>query len=130
MGSRWGTNCTVSQIHALLYYTGKPANAEQIADVLQVAHSNVSNSLKELQNWNLIRITHMMGDIRDYFETSLDICALFNTVITKRKKCEFDPTVQFLQSFCNDNTFNNNALESKKRVKEMLDLMQTVSVWG
>ena len=130
MGARWGINRTVSQIHALLYYTGKPANAEQIADALQIARSNVSNSLKELQNWKLVRITHMMGDRRDYFETSLDIWALFSTVITERKKREFDPTVQFLQSFYNDNTFNNNELESKKRVKEMLDLMQTVSVWG
>ena len=130
MGSRWGINRTVSQIHALLYYTGKPSNAEQIAEALQIARSNVSNSLKELQNWKLIRITHMMGDRRDYFETSLDIWALFNTVITERKKREFDPTVQFLHSFYHDNTFNKNELESKKRVKEMLDLMQTVSVWG
>ena len=72
----------------------------------------------------------MMGDRRDYFETSLDIWALFNTVITERKKREFDPTVQFLDNFYNNSTFNNNELESKKRVKEMLDLMQTVSAWG
>ena len=130
MGSRWGINRTVSQIHALLYYSGKPANAEQIADALQIARSNVSNSLKELQNWKLIRITHMMGDRRDYFETSLDIWALFSTVITERKKREFDPTVAFLQDFYSNNEFNNNELDAKKRVKEMLDLMQTVSVWG
>ena len=130
MGSRWGINRTVSQIHALLYYTGKPANAEQIADALQIARSNVSNSLKELQNWKLIRISHMMGDRRDYFDTSLDIWQLFNTVITERKKREFDPTVTFLQDFYTKNEFNNNELDAKKRVKDMLDLMQTVSVWG
>jgi DNA-binding transcriptional regulator GbsR (MarR family) len=130
MGTRWGINRTVSQIHALLYFTGKPANAEQIADALQIARSNVSNSLKELQNWKLIRISHMMGDRRDYFDTSLDIWALFSTVITERKKREFDPTVAFLQDFYNNNQFNNNELDAKKRVKDMLDLMQTVSVWG
>ena len=130
MGSRWGINRTVSQIHALLYYTGKPANAEQIADALQIARSNVSNSLKELQNWKLIRISHMMGDRRDYFDTSLDIWQLFNTVITERKKREFDPTVTFLQDFYTKNEFNNNELDAKKRVKDMLDLMQTLSVWG
>jgi DNA-binding transcriptional regulator GbsR (MarR family) len=130
MGTRWGINRTVSQIHALLYYTGKPANAEQIADTLQVARSNVSNSLKELQNWNLIRITHMMGDRRDYFETSLDVWQLFRTVITERKAREFDPTVSFLQSYLQDNTFNNDELGAKKRVEEMLELMQTLSVWG
>jgi len=130
MGSRWGINRTVSQIHAFLYYIGKPANAEQIADTLQVARSNVSNSLKELQNWNLVRVTHMMGDRRDYFETSLDIWALFNTVITERKKREFDPTVAFLQNIVSENKFNNDELEAKKRIEHMLELMQTLSIWG
>ena len=130
MGSRWGINRTVSQIHAFLYFIGKPANAEQIAETLQVARSNVSNSLKELQNWHLIRITHMMGDRRDYFETSLDIWALFRTVITERKAREFDPTVEFLQHYLAENTFSNNELDAKKRVQKMLALMQTLSVWG
>jgi DNA-binding transcriptional regulator GbsR (MarR family) len=130
MGARWGINRTVSQIHALLYYLGKPANAEQISTTLQVARSNVSNSLKELQNWELVRITHMLGDRRDYFETSLDVWTLFNTVITQRKKREFDPTVSFLQHFLADNRFNNNELEAKKRVESMLELMQTLSIWG
>ena len=130
MGARWGINRTVSQIHAFLYFIGKPVNAEQIADSLQVARSNVSNSLKELQNWNLVRITHMMGDRRDYFETSLDIWSLFNTVINERKKREFDPTVTFLQNLVIENKFNNNELEAKKRIEEMLELMRTLSVWG
>lgn len=130
MGARWGINRTVSQIHAFLYFIGKPANAEQIADTLQVARSNVSNSLKELQNWHLVRITHMMGDRRDYFETSLDIWELFRTVITERKAREFDPTVQFLERYLSENTFNNNELEAKKRVQDMLELMKTLSIWG
>lgn len=130
MGTRWGVNRTVSQIHAFLYYTGKPANAEQISETLQVARSNVSNSLKELQNWNLIQVTHMMGDRRDYFETSLDIWQLFRTVITERKSREFDPTVNFLQSFLEENKFNNDEDEARKRVQSMLELMQTLSVWG
>lgn len=130
MGSRWGINRTVSQIHAFLYFIGKPANAEQIAETLQVARSNVSNSLKELQNWHLIRITHRMGDRRDYYETPLDVWALFRTVITERKAREFDPTVEFLRHYLTENTFSNNELEAKKRVQEMLELMQTLSVWG
>lgn len=130
MGTRWGINRTVSQIHAFLYFIGKPANAEQIADTLQVARSNVSNSLKELQNWNLIRVTHMMGDRRDYFETSLDIWELFRTVITERKAREFDPTVKFLQQYLESNNFNQNEIAAKKRVEEMLALMQTLSIWG
>lgn len=130
MGARWGINRTVSQIHALMYFYGKPINAEQIASTLQIARSNVSNSLKELQNWNLVRITHMMGDRRDYFETSLDVWQLFFTVINERKKREFDPTLLFLKKFLEENAFNNNELESKKRVEQMLEFLQTLSIWG
>lgn len=130
MGSRWGINRTVSQIHAFLYYIGKPANAEQIAETLQVARSNVSNSLKELQNWHLINVTHMMGDRRDYFETSLDVWALFHIVITERKTREFDPTVRFLESFLQENQFNNDEQAAKERIENMLELMQSLSSWG
>jgi DNA-binding transcriptional regulator GbsR (MarR family) len=130
MGTQWGINRTVSQIHGLLYYMGRPLNAEQVAGVLMVARSNVSNSLKELQNWHLVHITHLMGDRRDYFETSLDIWQLFNTVITERKKREFDPTVNFLTKYLAENKFDDSEIDAKKRVKEMLELMQTLSVWG
>ena len=130
MGNQWGINRTVSQIHALLFFMGKPLNAEQIAETLLVARSNVSNSLKELQNWNLIHITHLMGDRRDYFETSLEVWSLFFTVISQRKQREFDPTVSFLKRFLDENTFDKDELAAKKRVLEMLELMQTLSVWG
>lgn len=130
MGAQWGINRTVSQIHALLYYLGRPLNAEQISSTLQVARSNVSNSIKELQNWNLIQMTHLMGDRRDYFATSLDVWQLFFTVINERKQREFDPTVNFLKRFLEENKFNEKELDAKKRVEEMLSLMQTLSIWG
>jgi DNA-binding transcriptional regulator GbsR (MarR family) len=130
MGTQWGINRTVSQIHALLYYMGRPLNAEQVAGVLMVARSNVSNSLKELQNWHLVHITHLMGDRRDYFETSLDIWQLFNTVITERKNREFDPTVNFLTKYLAENNFDESETDAKKRVTEMLAFMQTLSIWG
>jgi DNA-binding transcriptional regulator GbsR (MarR family) len=75
MGSKWGVNRTVSQIHALLYIAGKPMPADEIAETLDVARSNVSNSIKELQNWKLIQMVHVMGDRRDHFETSTDVWA-------------------------------------------------------
>jgi len=130
MGAQWGINRTVSQIHALLYYTGKPLNAEQIASTLMVARSNVSNSLKELQNWNLVHITHVMGDRRDYFETSLDIWQLFSTVIIERKAREFDPTVNFLKKFAAESKFSAEEKDAKKRVEDILALMETLSIWG
>jgi len=54
MGTRWGVNRTVAQIHALLYISPKPLHAEEIAETLAVARSNVSTSLRELQAWRLV----------------------------------------------------------------------------
>jgi DNA-binding transcriptional regulator GbsR (MarR family) len=61
MGIRWGINRTVAQIHALLFISPKPLNAEEIAATLDVARSNVSNSLKELQGWGIVKRVHVLG---------------------------------------------------------------------
>jgi DNA-binding transcriptional regulator GbsR (MarR family) len=130
MGNSWGVNRTVAQIHALLYFHGRPLNAEDIADTLVVARSNVSTSLKELQNWNLIRITHVLGDRRDYFETSLDVWALFRTIVRERKEREFDPTVRVLQELVAQPGFEQEAQDAQDRVRETLQFMSTLSTWS
>src|ERR1700760_2287174 len=84
MGSRWGVNRTVAQVHALLYLSPEPLTAEDIAESLSVARSNVSTSLRELQNWQLVKATQQLGDRRDFFSTSHDVWELFLTVIQQR----------------------------------------------
>ncbi len=61
MGSRWGVNRTVAQIHALLYLAGEPLTAETITETLGVARSNVSTSLRELQSWGLVQVSQKLG---------------------------------------------------------------------
>src|ERR1044072_5197768 len=90
MGARWGINRTVGQIHALLSLSPKPLNAEEIADTLTVARSNVSTSLKELQGWGIVKLVHVMGDKRDDFESMKEVWELFRVVMAERKKREFD----------------------------------------
>jgi DNA-binding transcriptional regulator GbsR (MarR family) len=97
MGTRWGVNRTVAQVHALLYLSPEPLTAEEIADALSVARSNVSTSLKELQNWNLVQIDSRMGDRRDYFRTTADVWTLFLTVVEQRVEREIIPTLAMLQ---------------------------------
>ena len=97
MGTRWGVNRTVAQVHALLYLSPEPLTAEDIADALSVARSNVSTSLKELQNWNLVQTDSRMGDRRDYFRTSADVWTLFLTVVDQRVEREIIPTMNMLQ---------------------------------
>lgn len=97
MGTRWGVNRTVAQVHALLYLTPEPLTAEDIAEALSVARSNVSTSLKELQNWNLVQTDSRMGDRRDYFRTSADVWTLFLTVVDQRVEREIIPTMTMLK---------------------------------
>src|SRR5688572_8203597 len=97
MGTRWGINRTVAQIHALLYISPKPLHAEELAETLAVARSNVSTSLKELQNWGIVKLVHVMGDKRDHFESLRDPWELFRIVLDERKRREIDPTIAVLR---------------------------------
>lgn len=97
MGGRWGMNRSVAQIHALLYLAPEPLDAEEIAETLGIARSNVSNSLKELQSWNLVRLVHMKGERRDYFEAEVDVWAIVESIMEGRKRRELDPTTEVLE---------------------------------
>ncbi len=129
MGSRWGVNRTVAQIHALLFVLGRPLTAEDIADALGVARSNVSNSLRELGNWNLVRITHVLADRREFFETSGDVWELMRIIVRERKLREFDPTVTLLNETLADPKFASEPADLQKRIRETQALMQSLSNW-
>lgn len=97
MGTRWGVNRTVAQLHALLFLVNQPLPAEDIADTLSVARSNVSNSLKELQSWGLVRVVHVAGDRRDHFVALQDVWEIFRVIMEQRKRREIDPTLTVLR---------------------------------
>lgn len=130
MGTRWGVSRTVAQMHALLFYLGRPMHAEEIAATLQVARSNVSTSLRELQNWNLIRVVHRAGDRRDHFETAQDPWELLRILVKERKKREFDPTVAFLRACVESKEFAKEDPQTQRRLRETLALMEAGSTWA
>ena len=130
MGARWGVSRTVSQIHALLYLRGRPLHAEEISAVLQVARSNVSTSLRELQNWNLVKVVHLAGDRRDHFETAQDPWDLLRAIVRERKEREFDPTVAFLRNCVRGREFAREDAPTQKRLRETLALLEALSSWA
>lgn len=130
MGSNWGVNRSVAQIHALLFVHGQPLHAEDIADTLVLARSNISNSLKELLNWRLIRVTHVLGDRRDYYETSGDVWELFRIIVRERKEREFDPTVALLHELSRDPALDKESPALQDRLRSTLDFMQTLGSWS
>jgi DNA-binding transcriptional regulator GbsR (MarR family) len=133
MGTRWGINRTVAQVHALLYISPKPLHAEAICEVLGVARSNVSNSLKELQGWGVARVVHVLGDRRDHFETLADVWEMFQVILNERKRREIDPTLAMLRECLDEAEKLKGKSESvtfeTKRLSELYDFMSTTSNW-
>jgi DNA-binding transcriptional regulator GbsR (MarR family) len=130
MGDEWGVNRSVSQIHGLLYLADEPMTAEDIADTLGMARSNVSNSLKELLSWNLIRRVPILGDRRDHFEAETDIWEVAARIAAGRKEREIDPAVAALRACVSDAADDPTITPvASKRLKEMLAFTELVDRW-
>jgi DNA-binding transcriptional regulator GbsR (MarR family) len=128
MGTRWGVNRTVAQVHALLYLSPKPLNADDIVETLEVARSNVSTSLKELQAWGIVKLVHVLGDKRDHFESMKDVWEMFRVVMDERKKREFDPTMRMLHE-CIATAAKDKATDeyTEHRLRELYRFFETTS---
>ena len=130
MGTRWGTNRTVAQIQALLYLSPRPLRADEIVDYLSVARSNVSTSMRELQSFGLVKMTHMLGDRRDYFESLSDVWELFRVIIEQRKQRELNPTLTMLRTCAVEVAKENDTDEvTNQRIRNMLQFVETTSDW-
>jgi DNA-binding transcriptional regulator GbsR (MarR family) len=130
MGTRWGTNRTVAQIQALLYLSPRPLRADEIVDILSVARSNVSTSIRELQSYGLVKMTHVLGDRRDYFESPHDVWDLFRIIIEQRKQRELNPTLSMLRSCARDIEADKKTDDvTKERIRNMLGFVETTSEW-
>jgi DNA-binding transcriptional regulator GbsR (MarR family) len=130
MGARWGVNRTVAQIHALLYVTGRPMHADEICETLVVARSNVSTSLRELQNWGLVRLVHLSDDRRDHYATSTHVWELMRTIVRERQRREIAPTIGVLRELLGDPAMAREAAPVQKRIEETLDLLETLTAWS
>lgn len=130
MGGQWGVNRSVAQIHALLYLSERPLNAEEISDKLAIARSNTSNSLKELMAWQLIRRVPVLGDRREHFEAEVDLWQMLTAIAKGRKQREVDPAVAALKA-CRaeaeaDPRISNTA---RTRIEAMHDFVTTMDQW-
>ncbi|MDR0717695.1 MAG: MarR family transcriptional regulator [Azoarcus sp.] len=130
MGARWGVNRSVAQIHALLYLAGRPLAADEIAETLSVARSNVSMSLKELLSWRLVKISHAMGDRRDHFETSGDVWELFKLIVEGRKQREVEPTLAVLGDILAQPDFARETPTTQQRIRDTREFIHTLTAWA
>jgi DNA-binding transcriptional regulator GbsR (MarR family) len=130
MGSQWGVNRSVSQIHALLYLSERPLTADEIAASLALARSNVSNSIRELMAWDLIRRVPVKGDRREHFEAETEVWEIAMRIAAVRKERELDPAVDALRA-CVAEADGDAKLHpvAAKRLKDMLGFVETMDRW-
>src|SRR5712692_8932527 len=127
MGTRWGINRTVAQIHALLYLSADSLPAEEIATTLGVARSNVSTSLRELESWGIVRGVHLLGDRRDHFVTMTDVWEMFRIILEERKRREIDPTLAVLRECVGQARGTSPAeTQTRERLQAMLELLEAM----
>lgn len=125
MGARWSVNRSIAQIHALLYLADQPLTADDIVETLEIARSNVSNSLKELQNFQLIELVHEIGDRRDRFRARLDPWEMLVAIAEERKRREIDPTLAMLRGcVAAANSDPQTGREARQRLAAMLELLE------
>ena len=130
MGSEWGVNRSVAQIHALLYLSDRPRHAEDICDKLGLARSNVSNGLKELQSYQIVRRVHVEGDRRDHFVAESDLWEMLMKITAERKRREIDPTIQLLGELSESLAKRDDVPKHlRERVGRMHELIGNLAGW-
>ncbi len=130
MGQRWSVNRSVAQIHALLFLADAPLPAEDIQELLGIARSNVSTSLKELQGWELVKLVHIEGDRRDHFEAKQDPWDMLMTIVEGRKRREIDPTLAILRDCVREAQADRQTpVQVVEKLERMRTLMEQVNGW-
>ena len=129
MGSRWGINRTVGQIYALIFISQHPLNADEIAEALEFSRSNVSVGLKELQSWRLVRLKHLQGDRREYFEAPADVWEIFRMLAEERRRREIEPTLSMLRMALLESPTTAGERHAQERMRQMHDLIDRLMTW-
>ena len=131
MGAVWGVNRSIGQIHALLYLSDRPLTAEDLAATLGMARSNVSNSIKELLQWNLVRRVSVLGDRRDFYEAEADLWEMVARIADGRKSKELDPTIATLRT-CRDEAAADRFISAtaRERIGAMLSFTEMLDAWA
>lgn len=130
MGTHWGVNRSVAQVHALLYLSEHPLDAEAIVEALGLARSNVSTALKELQAYGIVRRVHIEGDRRDHFAAETDLWEMLLRIAAERKRREIDPTIALLADLSARMAADKTVPSyMRDRVVRMHEFISTLTNW-
>lgn len=96
LGSAWGINKTMAQIHALLMISPTPLTTDDIIEELKISRGNVSMSLKSLMDWGIVFKDFKTGDRKDYFYSEKDVWKLASQISKERRRRELEPILEML----------------------------------
>jgi DNA-binding transcriptional regulator GbsR (MarR family) len=119
LGSEWGINRTMAQVHALLLVTDKSLTTEEVMEELSISRGNANMNLRELLNWNLIYKELVPGDRKEYFKAEKDIWEVAKRIARERKKREIEPVLRELVQLEN---VDEDTEESRQFVKTVKDI--------
>lgn len=122
LGSNWGINKAMAQIHALLLVATAPVSAEDIMEELQMSRGNVNMNLRALMDWGIVKKEHRVGERREYFSTGKNVWDLAKQVSRERRRREIEPILNVLtevQKVSGDN--KKELAEFKKVTSELFD---------
>lgn len=127
MGSLWGINRTMAQIHALLLISPAPLSASDIMTELQISRGNVSMALRELIAWGIVSRVHVKGERREYYTTEKDVWNMFRIIARERKKREVDPTIDVLRDSVADleKMPDSEGKYERQQLKDLLTFFET-----
>jgi DNA-binding transcriptional regulator GbsR (MarR family) len=130
LASHWGLNRTEVQIHSLLLLSPRPLDAEEISDALGIARSNVSMSLKELNQWGFLRESRALGSRRVQYEVIKDVWETFRLAVREQKRREIDPIVTLLRETVAElDPKGKKDAYPRERLAEHLDFFETLCAW-
>lgn len=118
LGSNWGINRTMAQIHALLLVSPKPLSAEEIMEDLNISRGNANMNLRALIDWGLVQKELKTGERKEFFSAEKDVWEVARRVMAERKKREIEPVMKALDQL--------TEVEGDKNAPEMKEFKKTV----
>lgn len=127
MGSSWGINRTMAQIHALLMVLPEPLTTDDVMEELGISRGNANTNLRELVSWGLVRNVVRRGERKEYFEAEKDVWKIFCTVSRERKRREIEPVLKVIED-CSQRSKKLKGKEADELKKMMNELGDFVSM--
>jgi DNA-binding transcriptional regulator GbsR (MarR family) len=125
LGTQWGINRTMAQIHALLMTGVEAMSTDEVMEALEISRGNAHTNLKELVNWGLLRIVTKKGERKEYFEAEKDVWEIFRRIVEQRKRRELDPALQAVEA-CAEQSKGMKTKEGRAFHEQMVQLEEFV----